>query len=161
MSCVFAMIGAIARTFIRFRNRQLRILDDALLLFACLCLVAATILLTKGAPSLYLVEQLQLNPEAAASVTLQQTSAAIIKLQRYGYTSGILTWFSVFAVKFCYLSFFRQLIDRVSRVTTYWRLTLAVTCVACVFNVCSSFIACPKLGASSRNMSLPVLDHQC
>jgi len=101
-----AIIGAIARTFIRFRGRQLHVLDEALLLFACLCLLAATILLIKGASSLYLVEQLQLTPEAAASVTVQQISAAIGRLQQEEYAFGILIWLSVFAVKFCYLSFF-------------------------------------------------------
>lgn len=149
------------RTFIRFRGRQLHFLDEALLLFACLCLLAATILLIKGASSLYLVEQLQLTPEAAASVTVQQIIAAIVKLQQEEYAVGILIWLSVFTVKFCYLSFLRELTDRLSRITTYWRLTLAVTCVSCVFNVCSSFIACPKLGDSSRNMSHPILDHEC
>lgn len=153
-----AIIGAIARTFIRFRSWQLRVLDEALLLFACLCLPAATILFIKGASSLYLVEQLQLTPEAAATVIVQQISAATGKLQQEEYAFGIQIWLSVFAVKFCYLTFFRQLIDRLSRITTYWGLTLAVTCVACVFNVCSSFIACPKVGDSSRNMSHPILD---
>jgi len=153
-----AIIGAIARTFIRFRSRQLRVLDEALLLFACLCLPAATKLFIKGASSLYLVEQLQLTPEAAATVIVQQISAATGKLQQEEYAFGIQIWLSVIAVKFCYLTFFRQLIDRLSRITTYWGLTLAVTCVACVFNVCSKFIACPKVGDSSRNMSHPILD---
>ncbi len=156
-----AIIGAIARTLIRFRGRQLHVLDEALLLFACFCLLAATILLIKGASSLYLVEQLQLTPEAVALVTVQQISAVIVKLQQEEYVFDILIWLSIFAVKFCYLSFFGQLIDRLSRITTYWRLTLAVTCFACVFNVFSSFIACPKLGNSSRNMSHPILDHEC
>jgi len=88
MSCALAIIGAIARTFIRFRNRQLRVVDDALLLFACFCLVAATIVLIKGASLLYLVEELQLTPEAAASVPEQQVDAAIVKLQQDGYTFG-------------------------------------------------------------------------
>ncbi|KAL8701855.1 MAG: hypothetical protein Q9201_004683 [Fulgogasparrea decipioides] len=153
--CVLAMIGAVARTFIRFRNRQLRILDDALLLSACLCLVAATILLVKGASSLYLIIMFQSNPAASSFASLQQISDAVAKVQQDTYPFGVLIWLAVFAVKFCYLSFFRQLIDRLSHITVYWTVTLAVTFIACVFNATASFIACPEFGDNNLNCVTP------
>lgn len=148
--CVLAIIGALARTLIRFRNRQLRVLDDALLLSACICLIAATILLVKGASYLYMVETLQANPDLVAFASLQDISAAVAKIQQNTYPFGVLIWLSVFAVKFCYLSFFRQLIDQLARIVVYWRITLAVTFVACIFNATASFVSCPEFGKDNR-----------
>ncbi|KAL8687753.1 MAG: hypothetical protein Q9218_006168 [Villophora microphyllina] len=153
--CVLAIIGAVARTIIRFRNRQLRVLDDALLLSACICLIAATIMLVKGASYLYMVEALQAHPELAAFASMQEISDAIAKIQQDTYPFGVLIWLSVFAVKFCYLSFFRQLIDRLARITVYWRITLAVTFVACIFNATASFVACPEFGENNLKCTTP------
>ncbi|KAL9579386.1 MAG: hypothetical protein Q9212_005142 [Teloschistes hypoglaucus] len=153
--CILAIIGALARTLIRFRNRQLRVLDDALLLSACICLIAATILLVKGASYLYMVETLQANPELVAFASLQQVSAAVAKIQQNTYPFGVLIWLSVFAVKFCYLSFFRQLIDRLARIVVYWRITLAVTFVACIFNATASFVSCPEFGKNNLKCTTP------
>ncbi|KAL8630979.1 hypothetical protein Q9189_003327 [Teloschistes chrysophthalmus] len=153
--CVLAIIGALARTLIRFRNRQLRVLDDALLLSACICLIAATILLAKGASYLYMVETLQASPELVAFASLQDISAAVAKIQQNTYPFGVLIWLSVFAVKFCYLSFFRQLIDRLARIVVYWRITLAVTFVACIFNATASFVSCPEFGKDNLKCTTP------
>ncbi|KAL8757059.1 MAG: hypothetical protein Q9199_002500 [Rusavskia elegans] len=133
--CILAIVGAVARTIICFRNRQLRVLDDALLLSACVCLTAATVLLVNGASSLYLITAFQTNPQATTITSLQQ--------------------FCVFAVKFCYLFFFRQLIDRLTRITIYWRITLAFTFIACIFNACGSFIACPEFGDNNLRCMNP------
>ncbi|KAI4089616.1 MAG: hypothetical protein LQ339_008522 [Xanthoria mediterranea] len=153
--CIIAIISAVARTVIRFRNRQLRVLDDALLLFACACLIAATALLLSGASSLYLITAFQLNPEASAITSLKQVNATVSKVQRETYPFGLLIWLCVFAVKFCYLFFFRQLIDRLTRITIYWRITLAFTFIACIFNASGSFIACPEFGDNNLKCISP------
>ncbi|KAL8667317.1 MAG: hypothetical protein Q9202_000891 [Teloschistes flavicans] len=153
--CVLAIIGALARTLIRFRNRQLRVLDDALLLSACICLIAATILLVKGASYLYMIEILRANPKLVAFDSLQQVSDAVAKIQQDTYPFGVLIWLSVFAVKFCYLSFFRQLIDRLARIVVYWRITLAVSFVACIFNATASFASCPEFGENNLKCTTP------
>ena len=72
--------------------------------------------------------------------------AAISTIERYAYPFGALIWAVVFAVKFCYLHFFRLLIDRQQPLVTYWKVTMAVTVVATVFNTCASFESCPKFG---------------
>ncbi|KAL8901078.1 MAG: hypothetical protein Q9192_000741 [Flavoplaca navasiana] len=153
--CILAIVGALARTIIRFLNQQLRVLDDALLVFACVCLIAATVLLINGASSLYLIIAFQSNPQAAAMTSLQQVSGTIAKVQRETYPFGVLIWLCVFAVKFCYLFFFRQLIDRLRRITVYWKITLALTSIACVFNACASFIACPEFGDNNLKCVTP------
>ncbi|KAL8964047.1 MAG: hypothetical protein Q9183_004749, partial [Haloplaca sp. 2 TL-2023] len=96
--CVLAAIGAGARTLIRFRNQQLRILDDVLLLWACICLIAATILLVRGASTLYRIETFQADPAAAAFVSVQDINDAIAKIQEDTYPFGVLIWLSVFSV---------------------------------------------------------------
>ncbi|KAL8996263.1 MAG: hypothetical protein Q9169_004194 [Polycauliona sp. 2 TL-2023] len=153
--CIIALIGAAARTIIRFHNQQLRVLDDALLLSACVCLIAATVLLSNGAHSLYLIVAFQTNPQAVAMISLQYASDTISKVQREAYSFGVLIWLCVFAVKFCYLFFFRQLIDRLKAITIYWRITLGFTFIACVFNACASFIACPEFGADNLKCVTP------
>ncbi|KAL8892930.1 MAG: hypothetical protein Q9215_000294 [Flavoplaca cf. flavocitrina] len=158
--CILAIVGALARTVIRFLNQQLRVLDDALLVFACVCLIAATVLLVNGASSLYLIIAFQSNPQAAAMTSLQQVSGTIAKVQRETYPFGVLIWLCVFAVKFCYLFFFRQLIDRLRRITIYWKITLALTFIACVFNACASFIACPEFGDNNLKCVTPYYIHR-
>ncbi len=51
--CVFAILGATARTVIRFHKGHQHIIDKGLLLLACLCLMTATALLYKTASPLY------------------------------------------------------------------------------------------------------------
>ena len=154
---MLAITGAGARTLIRLRSQQLRILDDVLLLWACICLIAATILLVRGASTLYRIETFKADPAAAAFVSGQDIIDAIAKIQEDTYPFGVLIWLSVFSVKFCYLLFFRQLIDRLSHITSYWKITFAVTAVACIFNATASFIACPEFGNDNRK-PVPTLD---
>ena len=87
--------------------------------------------------------------------SLQQVSGTIAKVQRETYLFGVLIWLCVFAVKFCYLFFFRQLIDRLRRIIIYWKITLALTFIACVFNASASFIACPEFGDNNLKCVTP------
>lgn len=104
---------------------------------------------------MYLITAFQLNPEASAITSLKQVNATVSKVQRETYPFGLLIWLCVFAVKFCYLFFFRQLIDRLTRITIYWRITLAFTFIACIFNASGSFIACPEFGDNNLKCISP------
>ncbi|KAL2046291.1 hypothetical protein N7G274_001738 [Stereocaulon virgatum] len=146
--CGLALVGATARTVIRFHTGQRRIVDDALFLFSCVCLVSATAIVNVGLSPLYQMEAAQPAQGSAQTpaIPLAEVSLAISRIQDYTYPFGSLIWGCVFAVKFCYLYFFRLLIDRQRAMVLYWRTALAVTAIAFVFNTCGSFISCPRFG---------------
>ena len=139
-----------ARTAIRFHKGQQHIIDESLLLFACLCLVAATVMLYMTASPLYEMITAEVAVEANSGlrqeIPIGSFTGMVSKLQRYFYAFGALIWSVVFTVKFCYLHFFRLLIDRQKSLVNFWKVTIVINLVAAVFNICAEFTSCPKLG---------------
>ena len=86
------------------------------------------------------------NPGLRQESTIDSLTVVISKIQRYSYAFGPLIWGVVFAVKFCYLHFFRFLIDRQKPLVTFWKVTIVINLIAAVFNICASFESCPKFG---------------
>ena len=157
--CGVAIIGAIARTVFRVHRKQQRIIDGLLFLFACICLIAATVLLVKEAASIYVVANLitsfvdgsSLGPEMASSPQIFEYAVTVITTEGYAY--AVLIWVAIFAVKFCYLYFFRLLIDRLKGLIVYLRFSMGITVLPAVFNICSLFIACPYFGPKTCELS--------
>ena len=143
--CALAITGAISRTVIRTLNHQLRLLDDFLLLLACICLITSTVLLNEAAPTLYTIGLFG-RTGLAVSIPKALIIQFISKIQRYSYPFGTLIWTTIFLVKFSYLAFFRLLIDRQRPIIIYWRIAMLVTGIAAVFNISSAFIGCAKFG---------------
>ena len=140
------ILSAIVRTLIRLQNKPRLALDDYLLLFSCLCLITSTTLLYKLVPAAYLFEELDFNPSIALPSNFTQLVVFNIKiLDAYTFMS----WVVIFAVKFCFLSFFRSLIDRVRRMVIYWRFIVGITAVFFGLSLCETFIACPRINALS------------
>ena len=139
-----------ARTAIRFHKGQQHIIDESLLLFACLCLVAATVMLYITASPLYEMfmaeAAVKANPGLTQEIPMDSLAEAVSKLSRYFDAFGALIWGAAFAVKFCYLHFFRLLIDRQKSLVNFWKVTMVINLIAAVFNICSAFTSCPKLG---------------
>ena len=160
-----------ARTILRVQKKQQRVIDDFLFLFACTCLIAATILLVKEASSIYTVTNLvtrlisgsSLGNQVAASPLVFEHTVAVI--QSDGYAYSVLIWVTIFAIKFYYLCFFRMLIDRLKSLVLYWRVTMSITTTFATFNICALFIACPYFGQKARKLPshfpkfLPVWNH--
>ena len=138
------------RTAIRFHKGQQHIVDESLLLFACLCLGAATGMLYITASPLYEMlmaeAAVKANPGLRQEIPIDSFTEMVSKIQRYSYAFGVLIWSVEFAVKFCYLHFFRLLIDRQISLVNFWKFTMVFNLIAAVFNICSSFMSCPKLG---------------
>ena len=134
---------------IRFRKSPQFAFDDALLLFAGICLTAATALLYKLIPNAYLYEELNFGDQVSLPFPISdyaaQTVFTVRKLDAYTF----LSWLVVFAVKFCFLSFFRALIDRVNRIIIYWRVVVFITVLFGGAALCQTFIACPRIEVSS------------
>ena len=150
--CSLAIIGAVARTILRVQKKQQKVIDDLLFLFGCTCLIAATILSVKEATSSYIMTNLitgfingsSLDNTAAAS--LQTFEEPLDVIESEGYACSVLLWVAIFVVKFCYLRFFRLLIDRLEGFIVYWRVAMGITAITSVFNLCAPFIACPYFG---------------
>ena len=144
-----SIIAAIARTLIRFRTTPKYALDDALLLFACICLTAATVLLYKLIPKAYLYEELDFNERVSLPFPITDIAKETVLTVRILHAYTLTSWLVVFAAKFCFLSFFRALIDRVRHLIVYWRFVVLITIIFGGLSLCETFIACPHIDASS------------
>ena len=140
---------AIARTVIRFRTAPRYTLDDALLLFACICLTVATGLLYKLIPLAYLGEELDFNDIVSLPFPISDVGKESVLAVRLLDVYVLLSWVVVYAVKFCYLIFFRALIDRVRQMIIYWRVVVLITIVFGGLTVAGNFIGCPRIDVSS------------
>ncbi|KAL8699566.1 MAG: hypothetical protein Q9201_005933 [Fulgogasparrea decipioides] len=144
-----AILAAFARTSIRFRSIPRPALDDALLLFACICLTAATGLFYKLVPKAYLYEELNFNATVALPFPISDLAKETTLTIRILHAYTFISWLVIFAVKFCFLAFFRVLIDRVKRMIIYWRFVVVITVILGGISFCETFIACPHIDASS------------
>lgn len=149
-----AVTAATIRTFIRFRKNSRLALDDSILLFACICLTAATGLLYNYVPDAYAFEGLTFNAEVPLPFPISDLGRQVVMGTKIIDAYLFLSILVLFAVKLCFLFFFRALVDRVNRWVIYWRLVVMVTVIAGGFSVCEGFIACPyrdsRAGESSR-----------
>lgn len=145
---VISIIIAIARTAIRLRYQRRLFVDDAILLVAIVCLCAAMTLLLVFAPSLYAVEAFitgssaMISPEELVEIEVQ-LERPFVKFLKLSDTYYVMTWTSIFAVKFSFLFFFRVLIRRVRAVTLYWQIVSVVTVLVWVYCIAGAFIICP------------------
>ena len=149
--CVFfgiAIIAAAARIIIRLWLRTRLRLDDYLLLCSCVCLTAGTGLLYYGIPSIFFGAELTFNPAAVLAAGVNE--AAILHqvdlIPKVNWAYLVLSWLTIFFVKFGFLSVFRHLVDRIPSMYGYWKGVLIFTGLVFAFAVCDGFIACPKLG---------------
>ena len=142
-----SIILAIARTCIRLRYQKRLFADDVFLLVAILCLCAALALLVIFCPSMYLIEAyvaatpvIELPPDPLQLLALEQHLFKYLKLSDVYY---IMTWTTIFAVKFSFLFFFRVLIRRVRGITLYWRIVGGISVLSWGYCISGAFIICP------------------
>ena len=147
-----AITIALGRVIIRLRIKKHFGLDDGLLLVACVCLSAATGLLLASIPTVYLIEATSLNPlglfgNGGSGIT--DLNTLLIKINyfaKFNWIYLILTWSTIFAVKFGFLIFFKQLVRGLPGMYRYWKVVVAVTAVVYVFSLLDGVIACPHDG---------------
>ncbi|KAM0795877.1 hypothetical protein BDR22DRAFT_893718 [Usnea florida] len=141
-----AIVIAIARTAIRFHTTPRYTLDDVLLLFACASLTAATALLYRLIPYVYLCDELALKDRVSLSISVEDLAKKTIPLlEAYAFIS----WLVVYTVKICFLIFFRALIDRLRRMVIYWNVVVLISIVFGGITLFEVFIACPRTSSSS------------
>ena len=149
-----------ARIIIRVYQYHRLLLDDYFLLFACVLLCAGTGVLYHLLPMLYFYERLNLNPTSVSmgSYTMED----LFWYQKMVYSYVVLSWASIFAVKFSFLFFFRTLIQRVSGgLFIYWKVVLVTTIITGCFNTYEVFISCPHFNLAAREWLCSDLHFKC
>ena len=148
----FAMVAAIARTLMRFNYAPRYDLDDALLHFACICLIATTVVAYVLVPHAYMFAELDFRGRASLAIPVSELEKGIVLTTQLLDAFTILSWLVVYAAKFCVLSFFRALIDRVRSMIVFWRIVVIVTSIFGGLSLCEPFLACPRINVSSSEL---------
>lgn len=144
---------------IRFQSSRRLHLDDFVLMFACLTFVASQILLYVKLKDVFGVESRihDLNPVNLAFI-LNNPEAfyrQVVKVQKIMFACFALNWTSIFAIKFCFLLFFYQMITRLRRLILAWRVIFGITILFWAFCTSEIYISCPHIGISACKLALP------
>ncbi len=142
-----AISTAFIRLGIRLKIRRRLYLDDAFLGLACLFLLAASIILYRGFEILYLPKKdvddfvTKHRAEIAADVEPEGVML-VLGYQRDLQLIGPFCWLAIFFVKFSFLSFFHQLVDRLPRLLLYWRIIVLLNIAAFIYFMSWNLIEC-------------------
>ena len=131
-----AMILAVGRFYIRIKTYNRFLVDDFLLLFACLTLIASMCLT-------YI--------DIASDIYVHDYLYQVIEDEKLQAISTVLFWATIFAVKFSFLAFFKGLIKGVGRLDWWWWFIFVMTIPAAAICMCVNFIACPYIGIGIVN----------
>lgn len=144
-----AVVTASIRTVLRIRFHRTLFADDALLIFACLTLTALFSTVYHYESTIYLVEAIldgQLQEGLVVSPASGRLSALISRYRKVQFFQGCLSWLTIFAVKFSFLSFFYPLTDRLPRLSLYWKVVVAVNVLASAYCITCGFFGCLNPG---------------
>jgi hypothetical protein len=149
-----AILSVVGRGVIRVLSQRRPTLDDYFVLFGALCLIAATGVYYADIEYLYLTQALYIDP----TIILKTPAPKLIKTAtvHMGFLDAYLNllWTATFAVKFSFLAFFRQLVQSVDRVRTYYWFVVGVTVVSWMFVVSETFILCHHFGVNTCKLKI-------
>ena len=150
------LVTATTRTAFRFHSQKKLHLDDFVLMFAFLALVASQILHYVKLEAIFGVETRfhDLNPLNLLNHP-EAFYRQVLTLQQIVFACFALTWTSIFAVKFCFLLFFYQMITRLQRLILSWKVTFGMTIILWAFCISEIFISCPNFGPGAGKLALP------
>ena len=151
------MLTATVRTVIRIRSQGRLAPDDYMLIFACVTLIASTVLLFDVAETVYWDEALILDPSPAtlAEAFLPTFPAKIMHFQQKVFAYLSLTWTTIFAVKLSFLLFFRSMVDRVKKMELFWKVVFGITVVFYCYCAAAVYMGCSKFGLAACKFPLP------
>lgn len=155
-----SIVAATTRTLIRLHSQRRLFFDDYMLIFACINLIAAQVLLHVMKSSVYLVEGMIFNPDsdALASMSKAELMDRILVYRKLVFAYLVLTWTTIFAVKICFLSFFRQMLKRLKRMMLTWKIIFVLTLLFYGICVSGPFLYCPYFGLDSCKSTLHLRD---
>ncbi|KAL6719722.1 hypothetical protein ACLMJK_001643 [Lecanora helva] len=127
-------MAAVMRLTIRVRSKGRLFIDDMLLTFACLTLILASVILQIELGTIYIAEELTALYKSGRELPKDLDIPPVIA--RYHVAQdvhGTMCWLTVFSVKFSFLFFFRQLVNKIPNLEYYWKWVLGLNCVACLY----------------------------
>lgn len=135
---------AAARTVIRVYKFRRVFVDDYFLFIAVASLIASTGILLRNLQPLYYI--------ATVSAGLEPLSLEYINsstdTSNFFDALECLSWTTLFAVKFSFLFFFRNLIKRLRDLEILWWCVLVICVPVAGVWICLPFIECPYVGKS-------------
>lgn len=143
-----ALFSSGIRIALKLRRRCPILLDDYILLFGVLCLIAATAamhLMLVDTYSMMAISSFEwVSGRMSYSQVVEVTTSAAKHLDIF----HCLVWTSIFAVKFSFLVFFKDFMDRMEsrRAWAYWVTVCVGMGLAWVYNLASPFIGCRYFG---------------
>ena len=147
---ILCLLSVIARFYIRLRIQRQFSTDDGFLLFGAGCLVAAIVLLFLFADTMYMAEAILSGlPNAVISPNLIQDAMWFHKII---IIALILTWWSLMAVKICFLFLFKKMVERMKPMLVYWWIVTIFNILMAVYGSGAYVAACPHFNTrkSSR-----------
>ena len=147
-------MAATARTAIRIRVFGQLHVDDYFLFLATAALIGSTGLFLRMIPSLYLFAEVIQGHALPPPDSLQEA----IHDSTYASTGEVLCWITIYAVKFSFLFYFRNLVRRLSRLTRLWWCSLVILTLVTFPSILGTFLVCPYVGSEllSKRFWLPM-----
>ena len=130
------LVSLAIRLYIRLYLQKRFSVDDGLIVFGVLLLIAAMGMLYYFVDMMFLAEALLLhdNNVGLSSDIIEQS----LDFEKWAAISLITTWVAVNSVKLSFLSLFRKLIDRLRPMVIYWWFVLAYTIAVALYGVSAS-----------------------
>lgn len=145
----FSIIAAALHFAPKLRNDRRLQTEDFFLFLACACLTISTALICRLLSSDILTRESFANPDVSLIESLPDLVKSISSYQRENYAFLGLTWGSIFSVKFSFLFFFKQLINRLDRIIGFWKMTMVITMISFLCCIIIFLTVCPHFGISA------------
>ncbi|CAH0031808.1 unnamed protein product [Clonostachys rhizophaga] len=144
-----SVCSALARAAIRLRMRQGLWLDDYLLFFAALLLIATAGFMYYICDEIYLATVVRADSTLIFQLPADELTHMIDHAVQENAATLILAWTATFFVKFSFLAFFKMLIRQVAGIKKYYWGIVIFTIFTWLFLICEPFILCPHFGIKS------------
>ncbi|VUC29378.1 unnamed protein product, partial [Clonostachys rosea] len=144
-----SMASALARAAIRLKMRQGLWLDDYLLFFAALLLIANVGFMYYICDEIYLATVVRADSTLIFQLPAAELTHMIDHAVQENAATLILAWTATFFVKFSFLAFFKMLIRQVAGIKKYYWGIVIFTIFTWLFLICEPFILCPHFGIKS------------
>lgn len=145
-----AIITYITHAYIRARIVKKFAIEDALLLFAVICLCGSTGVHLANVQGLYDGINVLIHSDLNS---LNKVLENLPKNSRLSNTAATLWWFVIFPVKLAYLFFFRRLILRLRNLQIWWWFVVSFTIPAGFACLAVSWMICPHFSLKAINCS--------
>ncbi|MCJ1437073.1 hypothetical protein MMC27_006458 [Xylographa pallens] len=154
-----AIISYATRTYIRAIFLKQFSTEDALLLFAVICLCCATGLAYSAMQAQY--DSLAVILNGAEGGLIFTLLDELPEISREENAAATIWWFVIVPVKIAYLFFFRRLISRLRDLNIWWWCVIVFTITAGLACVAASWLTCPYFTATGvLSCSGPTADHR-